>query len=134
MQIPSPPIEVNHRARFEGWNFDPRWKNNTPIWNGTGYDLPEDLPKVAKPGQRPIVAFMGGPGDTAVVQFVENDKVIVGKWNIIGCNCHLCHQLNWNFVSLCTFVLLVSSVFVFCYMFSRREHRSGQWCASARAG
>lgn len=79
LQIPSPPAEVNHRARFKGWNFDPRWQSPTPIWNGTGYDLPQDLPRVAKPGQRPIVAFVGGDHDALAVQFVEVNNEIVGE-------------------------------------------------------
>lgn len=70
---------MNHRARFKGWNFDPRWQSPAPIWNGTGYDLPQDLPRVAQPGQRPIVAFVGGDHDALAVQFVEVNSEIVGK-------------------------------------------------------
>lgn len=73
-------MEVNHRARFKGWNFDPRWKSSVPVWNGQSYDLPKDLPPVAQPGQRPIVAFVGGDHAILAVQFVENNSEIVGTY------------------------------------------------------
>jgi len=82
--IPTPPRDVNHRARFKGWNFDPRWVEVKPVWNGTGYDLPKDLPQVARPGERPIVAFVGGSSKAVAVQFVENNNEIVGANIVIG--------------------------------------------------
>ena len=75
---------MNHRARFKGWNFDPRWVEVKPVWNGTGYDLPKDLPQVARPGERPIVAFVGGSSKAVAVQFVENNNEIVGANIVIG--------------------------------------------------
>jgi hypothetical protein len=82
--VPSPPFEVNHRARFKGWNFDKRWKSNVPVWNGKTYDMPGDLPAVPKAGQRPIVAFVGGEHSISAVQFVENNSEIVGKFSKAG--------------------------------------------------
>jgi len=82
--IPTPPRDVNHRARFKGWNFDPRWVEVKPVWNGSGYDLPKNLPQVARPGERPIVAFVGGTSKAVAVQFVENSNEIVGVNIIIG--------------------------------------------------
>jgi len=81
--IPTPPVALNHRARFKGWNFDPRWLPRAPAWNGSGYDLPADA-TVAEVGQRPVVAFVGGDGDAVAVQFVEDNEEIVGANVIVG--------------------------------------------------
>ncbi|KAJ1432747.1 hypothetical protein B484DRAFT_394836 [Ochromonadaceae sp. CCMP2298] len=81
--MPTPPAEVNHRARFKGWNFDPRWLNGKPEWNGSFYDIPAES-TVAQAGQRPIVAFVGGPGDAVSVQFVESEEEIVGANVVVG--------------------------------------------------
>jgi hypothetical protein len=71
---------VDHRARFKGWNLDPRWKEPELIWNGSNYDIVEN-PTVAKQGQRPIVANVGGPGSKTLIQFVENsEKQIIGEF------------------------------------------------------
>jgi hypothetical protein len=81
IQIPSPPFEVDHKARFKGWNFDLRWEDERPEWNGTHYDFVTAENRVAKPGQRPIVAFVGGKGGETAVQFVESNSEIVGKFH-----------------------------------------------------
>lgn len=71
---------MNHRARFKGWNFDPRWQSVAPRWIEAEqrYIEPVDFNKIAEPGQRPIVAFVGGLDETVAVQFVENNEEIVG--------------------------------------------------------
>lgn len=70
---------MDHKARFKGWNLDARWKEPEIVWNGSSYDIIEN-PTVAKPGQRPIVANVGGTGSKTLIQFVENsDKQIIGK-------------------------------------------------------
>lgn len=81
--IPVPDRPVDHRARFDGWNFDPRWAEPEVKWNGTSYDVSEK-PTAAAKGQRPIVAYVGGPGSEAAVQFVESNKKIVGANICIG--------------------------------------------------
>lgn len=75
--IPVPDRPVDHRARFDGWNFDPRWEEPEIEWTGNSYSV-SDKPTVAAKGQRPIVAYVGGPGSTVAVQFVEANKRIVG--------------------------------------------------------
>lgn len=67
-------------ARFKGWNFDPRWQPAEPEWLGTHYTGRDDPITVAKAGQRPIVAFVGGDHDILAVQFVETNNEIVGKF------------------------------------------------------
>eukprot|EP01038_Epipyxis_sp_PR26KG_P005163 gene5163-7188_t len=83
--IRSPPREVDHRARFDCWRTDPRWKVGRAKWNGQHYDLqnfPHDGPLK---GQRPIVAFVGGDTHAVAVQFVENSsKEIIGANVVIG--------------------------------------------------
>ena len=101
---------MNHRARFKGWNFDPRWQSPTPIWNGTGYDLPKDLPRVAQPGQRPIVALVGGDHDALAVQFVEVNNEIVGK-HIVFC-----------FYGIVSVLLVLSSMGRFAVLIRVGEH------------
>lgn len=76
-QAQSPAKPLDHRARFKGWNLDPRWKLE-PQWKDGQYFFPEDMPAEALPGDRPIVAFVGGPGEEVAVQFVENNDEIVG--------------------------------------------------------
>ena len=78
LQIPTPPAEVDHRARFNGWNLDERWKSKVPTWKGDHYSV-EDLSAHSMKGQRPIVVFHGGIGNTLAVQFVELNSVVVGN-------------------------------------------------------
>ena len=78
-KIPTPPRTADHRARFNGWNLDERWIEPEMVWNGVSYDICE-VPTTSLPGQRPIVALFGGPGDKAAVQFVERSGSIVGTW------------------------------------------------------
>jgi hypothetical protein len=75
--MPIPNRNVDHRARFNGWNYDERWIVKESVWNGTDYDLIE-YPTSSLPGQRPIVANYGGPGDAIAIQFIERQSVIVG--------------------------------------------------------
>lgn len=78
--IPLPPRPVDHRARFDGWNLSSRYTEDPEIaWNGTSYD------KVNSPlkGQRPIIAYVAGPGSDIAVQFIEVNSVIVGA-NIVA--------------------------------------------------
>lgn len=84
LMIPSPPYTVNHMARFKGWNFDPRWQPAEPEWLGTHYTARDAPVTVAKPGQRPIVAFVGGDHDILAVQFVETNNEIVGANVVAG--------------------------------------------------
>ena len=81
--IPVPDRPVDHRARFDGWNFDPRWEEPEIKWTGNSYSI-NDKPTVAAKGQRPIVAYVGGPGNTVAVQFVEANKKIVGANISVG--------------------------------------------------
>lgn len=85
--IPSPPRPVDHRARFDGWNQDPRWKDSSLSWTGSSYDV-KNVSDGVSTGERPITAFIGGKGNTVAVQFVESSrgdaKVIVGANVSVG--------------------------------------------------
>jgi len=83
LQIPTPPRPVDHRARFNGWNLDERWVEPETEWNGSSYDVRE-VPTTPQPGQRPIVALYGAPGDAVAVQFVERSGAIVGANVVVG--------------------------------------------------
>lgn len=65
-------------ARFNGWNFDPRWQTGVPEkqWVGDKYLVTDSPP--AKQGLRPIVVFVGGDSDKLAVEFIQNDNKIVG--------------------------------------------------------
>jgi hypothetical protein len=80
-QINIPPRETDLRARYNGWNFDPRWEFRDIVWNGQHYDI-TDKQTVAKPGERPIVAFVGGKGNednnNLALQFVQQNGKVVG--------------------------------------------------------
>lgn len=81
--IPAPPRELDHRARFKGWNADPRWKLD-PVWNGTNFDFVDNA-NISLPGERPVVAFVGKDTNTDVaVQFVESNEEIVGANVVVG--------------------------------------------------
>lgn len=80
--IPSPSRPTDHRARFNGWNKDPRWVQPEITWNGSSYDVVE-VPTVEKNGERPVVAFVGGAGSDIAIQFVQSNKKIVGA-NIVA--------------------------------------------------
>lgn len=81
--IPVPERPVDHRARFDGWNLDPRWEAPEIIWTGEKAII-NDKPTTPQKGQRPIVAFIGGPGEQVAVQFVEASGRIVGANISIG--------------------------------------------------
>lgn len=81
--IPVPDRPVDHRARFDGWNFDPRWEEPEIKWTGSSYSV-NDKPVTPAKGQRPVVAYIGGPGDAVAVQFVESNKRIVGANVCVG--------------------------------------------------
>ena len=76
--IPIPPKEVDHRAKYNGWNHDERWKDTAVEWTGQSYSITTDPIGHAK-GERPIVAIYGHTGKEVSLQFVEADKKIVGK-------------------------------------------------------
>jgi hypothetical protein len=83
--IPRPPRACNHRARFDGWNFDPRWAAAQVDWNGTSYEIVEPDEQASTEGERPITAFIGGEGSDVSVQFVENKaEKIVGANIVMG--------------------------------------------------
>jgi len=87
----TPVREVDHRARFNGWNFDERWKVPDLQWDGTKYDIVTE-PTVALPGQRPILATIGGnilDGKSAAVQFVEINNALVGANVMAGSTCSI---------------------------------------------
>eukprot|EP00597_Dinobryon_sp_UTEXLB2267_P007633 CAMPEP_0170082640 /NCGR_PEP_ID=MMETSP0019_2-20121128/18161_1 /TAXON_ID=98059 /ORGANISM="Dinobryon sp., Strain UTEXLB2267" /LENGTH=403 /DNA_ID=CAMNT_0010297579 /DNA_START=203 /DNA_END=1414 /DNA_ORIENTATION=+ len=81
--IPSPPRPADHRARFDGWNFDPRFKQPKLVWNGDRCNLQEQTE--AEPGQRPVAVFIGDEttNPVAAVQFVESNGSLVGA-NIVA--------------------------------------------------
>lgn len=79
--------EVDHRARFDGWNLDERWHETNYEWKGDRY---EESKSWATPlmGSRPVGAFVGegSSKDTPLaVQFVDNPQLkrIVGA-NVIA--------------------------------------------------
>jgi hypothetical protein len=76
---------VDHRARFDGWNKDPRWVG-IPEGHFDANDTWVDVnaSNQTSPGQRPIVVYVGGAGDNCAVQFVQIDKVIVGADISVG--------------------------------------------------
>jgi hypothetical protein len=85
LKVPIPPRPVDHRARFDGWNFDPRWNQNQASWDGKKYHRATEQTVAAK-GDRPITGFFGRDfldNKTAVVQFVEANKKVAG--NIFVC-------------------------------------------------
>jgi hypothetical protein len=70
--IKTPQRGVDHRARFNGWNLDPRWiempeghfDENDQWVDKNGADQ-------ESAGQRPIVAFVGGAGSHCAIQFAQ---------------------------------------------------------------
>lgn len=76
-QITIPPREVDHKARFKGWNLDERWNVIEREWKGDHYLLTETQTE-PKPAQRSILAFVGDDNNKVAVQFVEKNKEIVG--------------------------------------------------------
>ena len=82
MLISTPPREVDHRARFDGWNNDPRWKGDAEegAFHGDRW-VPDFTPGESARGQRPVVAFYGGAGNKVAVQFfasTENQDINIG--------------------------------------------------------
>jgi hypothetical protein len=67
---------VNPRARCDGWNFDPRWHEESYEWIGDKY---VSSPAMSQKGQRPIVIYQGLPGDRVSLQFIESSSKIVGE-------------------------------------------------------
>ena len=86
MLIPSPPYELDHRARFNGWNKDPRWQSSVKEGYFDENDIFVDVnaPHQLASGQRPIVVRIGGTGTHAAVQFVEVNKAIAGADVSVG--------------------------------------------------
>jgi len=83
LMVPLPPRPVDHRARFDHWQDDERWRVAEPVWNAESgaYDV-HDRP-VATKGDRPIAAFIGGNHSKLAIQFVERGGAIVGS-NIVA--------------------------------------------------
>jgi len=83
--MPTPPRKCDHRARFDGWNFDPRWQETKVEWTGENYLMTEPDAQSVEGGERPITAFIGGEGGDVSVQFVENSKEkIIGANIVVG--------------------------------------------------
>lgn len=72
---------MDHRARFNGWNLEEKWKNDEIEWVGDRFEVQTPQPL---PGQRPVVVTYGGPGNQAAVQFSESNKKIVGANVLVG--------------------------------------------------
>lgn len=68
--ISAPPRPTDHRARYNGWNFDERWQVVDYIWKGSEYDVITQQ-TVPRRGERPVVAFLGGDDETVSLQFVQ---------------------------------------------------------------
>jgi hypothetical protein len=72
---------VDHRARFNGWNFEERWRETELVWTGSQYNIIEEQ-TTPKKGQRPLLACFAGDalgGKSAAVQFVEANQKLVGE-------------------------------------------------------
>lgn len=82
---PSLLSEVDHRARFDGWNMEARWINP---------DSKDMFSKESQPAQRPIVACYGGPGDMVAIQFCESNKKIVGANVVAGGAAPICGLID----------------------------------------
>lgn len=88
MLISTPPRDVDHRARFDGWNNDPRWQGGAEegAFHGDMW-VPAFTPGESAKGQRPVVAFYGGAGDKVAVQFFassENQDINIGATVSVG--------------------------------------------------
>ena len=88
MLISTPPREVDHRARFDGWNKDPRWQGGAEegAFHGDKW-VPAFAPGESAKGQRPVVAYYGGAGDKVAVQFFassENQDINIGATVSVG--------------------------------------------------
>ena len=86
--ISTPPREVDHRNRFDGWNKDPRWETSVEEGNFDGdVWVPAFAPGESAEGSRPVVAYYGGAGDKAAVQFftsTENPEIYIGATVSVG--------------------------------------------------
>jgi len=72
LMIKTPARGVDHRARFDGWNLDPRWIDQ-PEGHFDADDKWHEVngPNQESQGERPIVAFVGGPGAHCAIQFSQ---------------------------------------------------------------
>ena len=86
--ISTPPREVDHRTRFDGWNKDPRWETTVEEGEFDGDKwVPAFAPGESAEGSRPVVAYYGGVGDKAAIQFftsTENPEIYIGATVSIG--------------------------------------------------
>ena len=83
-----PPRPVDHRARFDGWNLDPRWREAQTVFDGQKYDMIFEQTTPLK-GERPIIGWFGGNTlgqKSAGVQFAESNKKLVGASLIFSCS------------------------------------------------
>ena len=72
LMIKTPARGVDHRARFNGWNLDPRWIDQ-PEGHFDADDKWHEAngPNQESQGERPVVAFVGGPGAQCAIQFSQ---------------------------------------------------------------
>lgn len=87
--IRTPSRPVDHRARFDGWNYDDRWNVPDLQWDGVKYNV-STVPSEALPGQRPLLAAIGGDfldEKSAAIQFVEVRDNLVGANVSAGSAC-----------------------------------------------
>ena len=78
-QVPIPPREVDHKARFDGWNLQVGWRQDEAVWNGSSYDVvPIDQQTVPKPGLRPLTVFVCAEGGDVYLQFIERHGALIG--------------------------------------------------------
>ncbi len=86
--ISTPPREVDHRTRFDGWNKDPRWQTTVEEGKFEGDKwVPAFSPGETAEGSRPVVAFYGGAGNKAAIQFftsTENPEIYIGATVSVG--------------------------------------------------
>lgn len=87
LMIPVPARKCNHKARFNGWNLESRFKEASREWDGEKY-IHNDEPTHSERGQRPIVVLVGGTpnSDALDVQYAQNEGAVVGATISVGDN------------------------------------------------
>lgn len=86
LMIKIPPRPTDHRARYNGWNFDERWEVTDFNWDGEKFDFVTKQ-VIPRKGERPIIAFIGGKTpDSIAVQFVKQagERDAMGGANIVA--------------------------------------------------
>jgi hypothetical protein len=83
--VPVPVRAVDHRARFRGWNLDPRWQGPQMEWNGSYYE--DASSSVPARGQREVCVYVGGgSGGQCAVQYVQAPAAGEEDGPIVGAN------------------------------------------------